>query len=225
MKLFALYTVIFVYGLYELKTGLNERVIDENLLFIVDLLVIFCLMLARFKINKAVQKSKIEVEVEKEDKHLVETERTVYSAAVYIHVAFSLATIATLVGFILLRESQPDIVLVSFLLMAVSFFSLFPNENIIHITNPTFRMPDSKSKNYQQEYFDQFDDGEKYVMLKGLYKTYSLVTWGLIILAFVLMYYSVFTGNSQVISIIGVGLLFMLVQISFTQSIKPYKAD
>ncbi|KGR75782.1 DUF3169 family protein [Ureibacillus sinduriensis] len=225
MKLFVFYTGILIYGLYGLKASFNDRVMDENLLIAVNLSVILCLMLARLNINKAVRGSKIEVEIEKEDEHLAEMERKAYSAAIYIQVAFSLATIATLVGFILLRESQPKIVLVSFLLMAVSFFSLFPNENIIKITNPTFKMPHPKSKNYQQQYFDQFDDGEKYVMLKGLYKIYSLITWGLIILAFILMYYSVFSGNSQIMSIIGIGLLFMLVQVSFTQSLKPHKAD
>ncbi|WP_240758502.1 DUF3169 family protein [Lysinibacillus sp. SGAir0095] len=218
------YTLIFLYGLYELKSRFNGQVMEENLLYIVNLVIVFCLILARYKINNAVRGSLLEVESENEDDHHLELERRAYSAAVYIQVAFSLATVATLVGFILLRESQPDIVGVSAVLMVVSFFNLFPSDKIIKITNPTFTLPDPKSKNYQQEYFDQFDDGEKYVMLKGLYKIYSLVTWGLFILAIALMYYSVFSGNSQIISIIGIGIFFMLVQVSFTQSLKPNKA-
>ncbi|MFC7688218.1 DUF3169 family protein [Ureibacillus sp. GCM10028918] len=218
-----IHTVIFLFGLFELNSRFNDQLLEENILFTVNLLIVFCLIMARFKINKAIRGSLLEVKSEDEDDHQVELERKAYSATVYIQVAFSLATVATLVGFILLRDSQPSIVLVSFILMAISFLSLFPSDKITKITNPTFKMPDPASKNYQQEYFDQFDDGEKYVMLKGLYKIYSFVSWGLFILAFALMYYSVFSGNSQIISIIGIGILFMFIQVSFTQSLKPNK--
>ena len=60
-------------------------------------------------------------------------------------------------------------------------------------------------------------------MLKGLYKLYAFVIWGLVILAFGLMFYSVFTGDSQLVSIIGIGVLLMLVQVSYTISLKPSK--
>ncbi|MBY0097941.1 hypothetical protein [Mesobacillus maritimus] len=75
----------------------------------------------------------------------------------------------------------------------------------------------------RQEVFDQFDDGEKYVILKGLYKLHSFIIWGLVLLASALMFYSAFTGHSQVISIIGIGILLLLIQVIFTTSLKPTK--
>lgn len=105
----------------------------------------------------------------------------------------------------------------------VSFLSLFPSEKIVSITNPNFNFPNPQSKNYEQEYFNQFDDGEKYVMLKGLYQLYSLVTRGLVILAFILMFYSALTGDSQLVGIIGIGILLLLIQVSYTISLKPNK--
>ena len=126
-----------------------------------------------------------------------------------------------LIGFILLRDTNPVIVIWSLILLVISFVSLFPSEKIVRITNPNFKFPDPQSKNYEQEYFNQFDDGEKFVILKGLYKLYGTVIWGLILLASALMFYSVFSGNSQVVSIIGIGILLLLIQVSYTMEYKP----
>lgn len=60
-------------------------------------------------------------------------------------------------------------------------------------------------------------------MLKGLYNLYQIFTWGLVLLAFCLMFYSAITGNSQLVSIIGIGILLMLIQVSYTISLIPSK--
>lgn len=223
MKLLTLYIVVFLYGLYELFSDLKIQSFAENILIVSNLVVIFSLILARFNIWKVEQGSFMEVSMEKEDIHQVSLERKAYTAAGFIQIALSISFTALLIGFLLLRDTQPAIVLASAILMIVSYVSLIPSEKIVKITNPNFKFPDPQSKNYSKEYFKQFDDGEKYVMLKGLYHLYYLVIWGLVILAFGLMYYSVFTGNSQLVSIIGIGVLLMLVQVSYTISLKPSK--
>ena len=217
------YIVIFLYGLYELFSSLNIQLFEANILMISNLVVIICLILARFNIWKAEQGSLMEVDMEKEDSHQVTLEREAYTGATYVQIALSISFIALLVGFLLLRDTQPETVLASGILMVFSFASLFPSEKIVSITNPNFKFPDPQSKNYEQEYFNQFDDGEKYVMLKGLYNLYSLINLGLVILAFTLMFYSAFTGNSQLVSIIGIGVLLLLIQVSYTISLKPSK--
>lgn len=217
------YIVIFLFGLYELFSGLKIQLFEANILMVSNLVVIICLILGRYNIWKTEQGSLMEVAMEIEDIHQVTLERKAYTAATYIQIALSVSFIALLVGFLLLRDTQPEIVLASGILMVFSFASLFPSEKIVSITSPNFKFPDPQSKNYNEEYFEQFDDGEKYVMLKGLYKLYAFVIWGLVILAFGLMYYSVFTGDSQLVSIIGIGVLLMLVQVSYTMSLKPSK--
>ena len=81
----------------------------------------------------------------------------------------------------------------SFILLVISFFSLIPSKKIVRITNPNFKLPDPQSKNYQQEYFNQFDDGEKYVILKGFTNIYTVI-WGLILLASGPTFYLFFQG-------------------------------
>lgn len=221
LKVLIMYLAFFVYGLYKLFSGFEHQLFEANLLMVSNLVVIICLMFARFNVHKAEKGSSIKVDKEVEDIHQVTLERIAYTAVTYIQIALSLSFTATLVGFLLLRDTQPVIVLYSIILLVVSFLSLFPSEKIVSITNPNFKFPNPQSKNNEQEYFNQFDDGEKYGMLKGLYQLYSLVNSGLVILAFTLLFYSVFTGDSQLVGIIGIGLLLLVIQVSYTISVKP----
>ena len=83
---------------------------------------------------------------------------------------------------------------------------------LMRYTHPEFRLPDPQSPTYQQELFDSYDDGEKYLMLKTLYKLYFWIIILLILLGIGLMFYSIFTGQSQLISIIGIGCILLFVQ-------------
>lgn len=221
MKLMFVYIAVLLYGATRLITDFEIQSSAANLLMSINLVVIACLILARFHIYKTEQGSQQVVVMEKEDLHQAALERRAYTAVAYIQIAFSVALISMLAGFMLLRDTEPKIVMASAILMIVSFASFIPSEKIVRVTNPNFKFPNPSSKNYQQEYFDQFDDGEKYVMLKGLYKLYTIGVGGLVFLAICLMYYSVFTDDSQLVSIIGIGALLLLLQIIYTFSLKP----
>ena len=223
MKRLIVYIAFFSYGTFEWITNFQYQLLEANLLLISNLVIILFLILARLKAFKAERGSLKKVSMEIEDIHQVKLERIAYNAATYIQIAFTLSLISMLVGFILLRNTHPVIVLWSLILLGISFVSLFPSEKIVRITNPNFKFPDPQSENYEQEYFNQFDDGEKFVILKGLYKLYGTVIWGLILLASALMFYSVFSDDSQVVGIIGIGILLLLIQVSYTMSIKPSK--
>lgn len=223
MKRLIVYIAFFLYGIFEWITNIQYQLLEANLLLISNLVIILFLILAQLNVYKAERGSLKKVSMEIEDIHQVKLERIAYNAITYIQIASTLSLISGFVGFILLRNTHPGIVLWSFILLGISFVSLFPREKIVRITNPNFKFPDPQSKNYEQEYFNQFDDGEKFVILKGLYKLHRTVIWGLILLASALMYYSVFTDNSQVVGIIGIGILLLLIQVTYTMSIKPSK--
>lgn len=149
-------------------------------------------------------------------------ERNVYTSLTYIQIALSLSFVMMLVGFLLLRNSQPAIVLWSLSLWIIAFLNLFPSKWVMNITNQSFELPDPQ-KNPNHTLFDQLDDGEKYIMLKGLLQSHSVVIWGLVILEFILVFYSAFSGNSQLVSIIGIGFILMFIQLKYILSLKPAK--
>jgi Protein of unknown function (DUF3169) len=221
LKRLLVYAAIFLYGLQQLVSGFIDQSVEGNTMMMVNLLVVGCLIVARFILHKVEQASLKNVDIELEDQHQLLLERKVYNAITFSQIAVCLSFIALLVGFLLLRDTEPVIALWSWVLSVISFIDLFPSQKIAEITNPTFRFPNPQSKNYNQEVFDQFDDGEKYIMLKGLYKLHTFIIWGLVLLASALMFYSAFTGHSQVISIIGIGILLLLIQVIYTTSLKP----
>jgi hypothetical protein len=221
LKRLLVYSAVFLYGLQQLASGFTNQSFEGNTMMMVNLLVIVCLIVARLLLHKAEQANLKKVDIELEDQHQLLLERKVYHAMTFSQIAVCLSFIALLVGFLLLRDTEPVIAFWSWVLSVIAFIDLFPSQKITEITNPTFKFPNPQSKNYSQEVFDQFDDGEKYVMLKSLYKLHSFIIWGLVLLASALMFYSVFTGHSQVISIIGIGILLLLIQVIYTTSIKP----
>lgn len=121
------------------------------------------------------------------------------------------------------RDTNPLISLYATVLFVASFVGLVLLTYLLRYSHPEFKLPDPQSPTYQQELFDSYDDGEKYVMLKSLYKLYFWIIATLILLGFTLMFYSIFTGNSQLISIIGIGVILLFIQIYYSLSMKPKK--
>lgn len=223
MKMLLVYFLMVGYGLYELITDFQHQSSAANALIGVNLIGLLTLIISGFYLRKIEKELDRNVELEQEDEHFNQLERKAYSATTYSQVAICLGLLGLIVCFLLFREEHPGIGLASFAIMLLGFFKLYPSEKIINLTNPGFKFPDPKSKAYEKEVFDQFDDGQKYVMLKGLYQLYMFVIFALVLLSFGLMFYSAYTGNSQLVSIIGIIILLMLIQISYTVSLKPNK--
>ena len=68
------------------------------------------------------------------------------------------------------------------------------------------KFPDPNSKDTVLDSLDLYDDGQKHILLKSLYKLYFTTILLFILLASALMFYSIFSGNNQIVSIIGVGI-------------------
>lgn len=223
MKMLLVYFLMAGYGLYELITNFQHQTYAANALICVNLVGLLTLITSGFYFQKIEKELDWNVELEHEDKHFNQLERKAYSAATYIQIAICLGLMGLTASFLLLREEHPSIGMASVAIMLLGFFKLFSSEKITDLTNPGFKFPDPKSKNYEKEVFDQFDDGQKYVMLQGLYQLYKFIILALVLLTFGLMFYSAFTGDSQLVSIVGIIILLMLIQISFTVSLKPDK--
>jgi len=188
---------------------------------VVNLISLAALIIAELRKRKIEIGLDEELDFDQEDLHLFQLERKAYTMTINIQIAICISFIASLVGFLLFRNEYPEVVLASFVLMIVAFIKSIPSEKILNLTNPGFTFPNPQSKNYNKELLDQFDDGQKHLMFQGLYKLYQFTIWALVLLSFGLMYYSIFTGNSQLVSIVCIGILLMLIQVGFTISTKP----
>ena len=130
---------------------------------------------------------------------------------------------AVTIGFILFRDSNPKIVLVAFILGLTSLCFFAPGQKMMELTHPNFKLPDPKSKDPVADTLEYYDDGQKYIMLKSLYKLYFSIIGAFFFLIIVLMFYSIFSGNNQIVSIIGIGIILFFVLNALSMSLKPQK--
>ena len=216
-----IFVVILFYILKEFTSGYDQRSLTPNLLFVANIVSLICLTIASMYSAYIKHLSERPVSIQDEDEIQLTMERKSYSVVIWIQVALSVSFITLLVGFLLVRHSYPFIALYAIVLFVVSLIALVLATYLMRFTHPEFKLPDPKSPTYQQELFDSYDDGEKYIMLKSLYKLYYLIIAILGFLAFGLMFYSAFTGDSQLISIIGIGAILLFVQIYYSISLKP----
>lgn len=214
---------IFLYSLSGWLGILNEQTVTYNMIFMANMICLLCLIIANMYSVFVQVKGKKQVDFEDEDDWRLSLERATYAAISWIQVALSISFVAFLAGFMLLRDSNPKVAFYAIVLFVSSVIALIIGTYLIRFTHPEFKLPNPQSPTYQQELFDSYDDGEKYLMLKGLYKLYFWIIILLALLGIALMFYSIFSGKSQLISIIGIGCILLFVQIYYSMSLKPKK--
>ncbi|MFD1417116.1 DUF3169 family protein [Oceanobacillus jeddahense] len=154
---------------------------------------------------------------EESDSKQKEFEKAYSSIVLLQNVAAVMAFVVIPIGFVLYREVYPMIILSSFLLMLLAGAyglntykrlskTAFPEKEVLNVTKTS----------YNNEIVEQLDGTEKSILVKRMYKAIHGLAFGLVLIEFTLMFYSVITANYQIISMILIGLL--LVVITFVYS-------
>ena len=210
-----------IYSFVQLLNGYVSVPLEENLLMICNVICSVLLMIAaayKLTIERSLSK---EILATDEDLYLNNLEIKSYTASYYVQSAFVLSFMAFTIGFILFRDSNPNIVLAAFILGLLCFFA--PGQKMMELTHPNFKLPDPKSKDPVADTLEYYDDGQKHLMLKSLYKLYFSIIGAFIFLILALMFYSIFSGNNQIVSIIGIGIILLFVLNTLSMSLKPQK--
>ncbi|SES64770.1 Protein of unknown function [Oceanobacillus limi] len=105
----------------------------------------------------------------------------------------------------LIITEQLSMTIVSIILLVFSFFLLHYMGKIIQ-----YMYPDRKP-NYAKSILDVADDGEKHVILDGLYKSQSILNISLIAAITLATVYSMNNGESQTFSIILMAVILLVV--------------
>lgn len=215
---------IFLYSLSNWVGVIREQTATYNLLVLSNFICLLCLIIASIYGMSARSIGEKKVDFEEEDERQLSIERKAYDTVLWTQAALTISFVSIIAGFMLVRDLHPEIVSYAILLSILSFVGLGMVYYLNRYTNPEYKLPDPKSPTYQQELFDSYDDGEKHLMLKGLYKLYYWIITLLVFLSFGLMFYSIFTKQSQLISIIGIGCILLFVQTYYALSLKPKKS-
>lgn len=214
---------LFLYSLSRWTGVMTENPLSYNLLAAGNFISLLCLILASLYGMIVMKNGTKKVSEEEEDMWRISLERHSCNAVLWTQAAFTVSFVTLIIGFMLVRDSHPIIALYALGLFAASFLGFMFTRYLTRYANPEFVFPDPNSPDYHEEVFNRFDDGEKHLMLKGLYRLYKWIIMLLVLLGFGLMFYSILSGKSQLISIIGIGCILLFVQTYFTLSLKPKK--
>ncbi|WP_071394718.1 DUF3169 family protein [Bacillus tuaregi] len=85
---------------------------------------------------------------------------------------------------------------------------------------PERNLPGFSEKDYAKKLLEVSDEGERHVMLMGLYKSYNFFSIGLLFAIFITTFYSLATGNSQIFSIIVMCMVLLLAHGKYSLTIR-----
>lgn len=104
------------------------------------------------------------------------------------------------------------------LLISIIFSMLVPG--LMKIVYPDRDLPSASEKNFAEKLLAASDEGERFVMLQGYYKTFNTMNLSLIIALMLFILYSVGTGDSQLFSIFIVGLILIVTNAQYLLTIR-----
>ncbi|MCG1009635.1 DUF3169 family protein [Salinicoccus sp. ID82-1] len=85
---------------------------------------------------------------------------------------------------------------------------------------PERSLPDVSDKHYADKLLAISDEGERHIMLNGLYKAYVSTSSLLFIALVVLVVYSVFTGNTQILGMFLIAAILLISNVQYGLSIR-----
>ncbi|MDW0109717.1 DUF3169 family protein [Sporosarcina aquimarina] len=101
----------------------------------------------------------------------------------------------------LITEQDPWLVISSIIVATAAFILSIAVSSVVNLFYPDRELPSISDKDYGKKLLAASDEGERHVMLEGLYRTFNTLNATLIFALFVLIVYSLFSGVSQLFAI------------------------
>ncbi|WP_462421357.1 DUF3169 family protein [Salinicoccus sp. Marseille-QA3877] len=111
-------------------------------------------------------------------------------------------------------------VLISGVTYLVTLYLTIVQSGIISSLYPDRDLPKPGDKKYAEKLLAASDEGERHIMLNGLYKTHNFVQMGLFLGIVILIFYSIITGESQIFSIILIAVILIISQLKYSMEIR-----
>ncbi|MGM8216347.1 DUF3169 family protein [Bacillaceae bacterium W0354] len=212
--------LIIIFGIDRWKDGiiLNQLIDSYHIvIFVLNVVGLLFLVYGFILWNKVKKLNEQTVSVENEDEHNVNKEKTFATMSLYFSISTTIFLFALATGFIVLRDDQPGIVLIAFVLLAASYIAKQMLAVLAVRIYPERKLNEIKST---EEFFDRMDDGERYVMFKAYYKAYNIVRPLLFTAIMASAIYSAVTGVSQIFSIIFMAIMLVLIDSIYIKTVK-----
>ncbi|MEI3613887.1 DUF3169 family protein [Pseudogracilibacillus sp. SO30301A] len=111
---------------------------------------------------------------------------------------------------VLMITKNMVLIVVGIIIAVISYLFVAFMVNLVHFVYPEREIPSVSDSKYAEKLLETADDGERYIILNGLYKTYHLANTVLIFAMIGATLYSVFTDNSQVFSVVLMAIVLLV---------------
>ncbi|ARD49485.1 DUF3169 family protein [Sporosarcina sp. P33] len=153
------------------------------------------------------KKSQLDLTGDKEDERDVWQYKRFSDVSLCTAAALVLSILAAAVAIITVQPAW--ILIISGVAFMVSALLSVFSSGLVNSLYPERNLPSPSDKNYAEKLLAASDEGEQFVMLQGLYKTFSTMNLTLLMALLVFIGYSVITGDSQLFSIFVIGLVLI----------------
>jgi len=190
-----------------------------NAIVVTLFFIIFILLGISFKIYWQVKKlHSTEVDGDEEDEVdlLIYIKFADYSFFVQSSIVLSVLVLCTT----LITSQSVYLTIIAIVTMILSYLFTIYMTNLIRLVYPDRNIPNLSDSKYEEKLLEIADEGEKYVMLNGLYKSYHLMNLALFIAIVLATLYSISTDHSQLFSVIAMSIVLIIVNGKYCFSIR-----
>ena len=124
------------------------------------------------------------------------------------------------VSIFIILESNFLLFLLAAAIFLIALWLSFTHIGLVRSLYPERNLPKPGDRKYAEKLLAASDEGERHVMLNGLYKTYQIIQSGLMFGIVLLIFYSVLTGESQIFAIIVIGVLLIVSHLKYSMEIR-----
>ncbi|MFL0435428.1 DUF3169 family protein [Bacillus pumilus] len=119
------------------------------------------------------------------------------------------------IGMAIVTELPIWLILVNVALFIITIISSYVALSVLKLVYPNRNLPSPTDKDYNKKLLAISDEGEKHVMLGGLFHTYQMMNILLTNAMFILIVYSLGANHSQLFSIIVIGVVLILLNANY----------
>lgn len=162
--------------------------------------------------------ARVEVVGDAED----EQEETLYKLYSDITLATTVALVIGLVAFSVVAVTEQSIVLngAASVSVIVAAFMNFRTPKLVKYVYPERKFPAVLDKDYAKKLFAMSDEGERHTMLSGLYSAFTIGNTMLLISMIICSLYSVWSGESQLFSIVVIALILIVMNTQYMLKVR-----
>lgn len=212
MLLGAVAGFLIMYVLMGFQFDLTIPFLSFELIVIIMTLSILLTTFSLFGYAKIKSEAKKQVTGDEEDERDVRLYKLHNDIMLATNLSLYFSTF--MLALIAVTDQPNTFVFISLALILTSISLNFVYSSLIHTIYPDRDLPSVNDKQYAQKLLESSDEGERHIMLEGMYRAYTSLNALLFFAVFVLIAYSVISGVSQ---LFGIFLIVLILIITNTQ--------